>query len=390
MKDRHIKMRLHNAKAVAYTKIYGVTHPIRPQILCASFRGRQYADSPRNISEMLHELHPEIDIIWALNSNDDPYGIIPSYVKKVKYNSKEYYQSLATSFCFIANNEMRPNIAKRKGQYFIQTWHGDRSFKKVLYDDLDDWNDTYRANVVRDDAVTDICLAASDYGERVYRSAFRYNGEILRVGMPRNDQLLNVSLEKAEIIKKKLNVDTNSKLIMYAPTFRDDKLHESCEVVDIEALVEWLCSETGDTWKGLYRAHSLGKGIGSNGRVLDVSDYPDMADLLLISDAVITDYSSVSGDYMLMDRPMVLALFDLDDYTKSSRQLSVSLDEVGLPIAKNMNELHSLMLKSINQKKLLGRDQAMNYYGVTESGDSTRTVVNLIIERFNAFFSRED
>ena len=285
---------------------------------------------------------------------------------------------------------MRPNIAKRKGQYFIQTWHGDRSFKKVLYDDLDDWNDTYRANVVRDDAVTDICLAASDYGERVYRSAFRYNGEILRVGMPRNDQLLNVSLEKAEIIKKKLNVDTNSKLIMYAPTFRDDKLHESCEVVDIEALVEWLCSETGDTWKGLYRAHSLGKGIGSNGRVLDVSDYPDMADLLLISDAVITDYSSVSGDYMLMDRPMVLALFDLDDYTKSSRQLSVSLDEVGLPIAKNMNELHSLMLKSINQKKLLGRDQAMNYYGVTESGDSTRTVVNLIIERFNAFFSRED
>ena len=154
--------------------------------------------------------------------------------------------------------------------------------------------------------------------------------------------------------------------------------------------MEWLCSETGDTWKGLYRAHSLGKGIGSNGRVLDVSDYPDMADLLLISDAVITDYSSVSGDYMLMDRPMVLALFDLDDYTKSSRQLSVSLDEVGLPIAKNMNELHSLMLKSINQKKLLGRDQAMNYYGVTESGDSTRTVVNLIIERFNAFFSRED
>lgn len=388
MKNLHIKMRLHNLKAVAYTKTYGFSHPIRPQVLCASFRGRQYADSPRNISEMLHDLHPEIDVIWALNSNDDPYGIVPSYVKAVRYNSKEYYQALAQCFCFITNNEMRPNIAKRKGQYFVQTWHGDRSFKKVLYDDLDDWNDTYRANVVRDDAVTDICLAASDYGERVYRSAFRYNGEILKIGMPRNDQLLNVSQEKIEKIKKILGIDNNSKLIMYAPTFRDDRMHESCEVVDIDALVGWLCSETGETWKGLYRAHSLGKGIGSNGQILDVSAYPDMSDLLLISDAVITDYSSVSGDYMLMDRPMVLALFDLDDYTRNSRQLSVSLEDVGLPIAKNMDELHSLLINSLQQGKLLGREQAMKYYGVTETGNSTRVVVDLIIEKFNECFSR--
>ena len=165
-------------------------------------------------------------------------------------------------------------------------------------------------------------------------------------------------------------------------------MHESCEVVDIDALVGWLCSETGETWKGLYRAHSLGKGIGSNGQILDVSAYPDMSDLLLISDAVITDYSSVSGDYMLMDRPMVLALFDLDDYTRNSRQLSVSLEDVGLPIAKNMDELHSLLINSLQQGKLLGREQAMKYYGVTETGNSTRVVVDLIIEKFNECFSR--
>lgn len=387
MKNRHIRTRLHNAKARAQTKAYGLLHPIRPQILCTSFKGRQYADSPRCISELLHERHPEIDVVWALNREEDPYGIIPSYVKKVRYGSPDFYHALAQSFCFITNCEMRPNLSKRKGQLFLQTWHGDRSFKKVLYDDLQDKTDRYRATVVRDDALADLCIAASDYGERVYRSAFGYSGRILKIGMPRNDKLLRQDPEEIKKIKAVLGLREDVKLIMYAPTFRDDHLHESCEIVDIGALAERLSRETGNRWLALYRAHSLGKGIGSGDSVLDVSDYPDMADLLLISDAVITDYSSVSGDYMLMDRPMVLAMFDLDDYIRNSRQLSVSPEEVGLPIARNAEELAEKLLEAIRLGKLPGREQAMRCYGVTESGKSTEAIVSILEDHYKKIFA---
>lgn len=372
---------------VSYTQLYGTFHPIRPEVLCASFRGKQYSDNPRVIAEMLHSIHPEIEIIWAINSSDNPYGLIPSYVKRVRYGSKEFYQALSRSFCFITNNEMRPNLSKRAGQFFVQTWHGDRAFKKVLYDTLDDFTDTYRANSVRDDQLTDICLAASDLGEKVYRTAFRYNGRILKVGMPRNDKLLNISSEEVTRIKTLLGIDESYKLIMYAPTFRDDKMHQSCEIVDLAELVTWLNKETGERWKGLYRAHSLGKGIGSSENVMDVSVYPDMSDMLLISDAVITDYSSVAGDFMLLNRPMVLAQFDLDDYTMNSRQFYVSLDEIGYPIAKNIDELHELLLESIRQGRLIGRDKAMEYYGVVESGKSAEKVVELISQRYREQFN---
>lgn len=389
MKDRHVKVRLHNLKAVTYTKAYGILHPIRPQILCSSFKGRQYADSPRMISEMLHEQHPEIDVVWALNSSDDPYGLIPAYVKKVRYSSKEYYQALAQSFCFVTNNEIRPDVTKRAGQLFIQTWHGDRGFKKVLYDDLGVSDDKYRSNVVRDDVMTDYCIAASDFGEKVYRTAFRYSGNILKAGMPRNDNLINIPEEEVKKIKSRLHLEDNYKIITYAPTFRDNKIHEACEIVNLEELVIWLNRNTGESWKGLYRAHSLGKGIGSQEHVLDVSDYPDMADLMLITDAMVTDYSSVAGDYMLLDRPMVLALFDLDDYLKNSRKFNVSLDEVGFPIAKNLSELHSLLLDSIQQSRLIGREKAMKYYGVTETGDSTEQIVQLILEHYKKQFKHK-
>ena len=386
MKNLHIKAQLHNTKATLYTKFFWINHQIRAQVLCSSFKGRQYSDSPRIISEMLHDLHPEIEIIWALNSDEDPYGIVPPYVKKVKYNSKKFYQALAQSFCFISNNEMRPNIAKRKGQFFVQTWHGDRGFKKVMYDDLTDWTDIYRANVIKDNELTDICLAGSDFGEKVYRSAFRYSGNILKVGLPRNDKLLNYTNEELQKIRKNLGIVSDCKIIMYAPTFRDDKMYETCEIVDIGALVEWLNSVTGNNWFGLYRAHSLGKGIGSKKNVLDVSQYPDMADLLLISDAVITDYSSVAGDYMLMDRPMIIASFDIDDYI-NNRKLYASPEEVGFQTAKNIDELQKLLLDSIKQNRLIGREKAMNYYGVAETGHSTSVVVDLIVQKYEALFN---
>jgi CDP-glycerol glycerophosphotransferase len=384
--NKHIVQRISELKARSYTRFFSIFHAIKPQILFSSFRGNQYSDNQRVISEYIFNNYPEIEINWVLNSNKNPYGLVPSYVKRVKYGTRQFYQALSQSFCFITNNEIRPNIVKRENQLFIQTWHGDRGFKKVLYDDLGETDDVYRSNVVRDNFLTDFCVAGSVYGERRYRSAFRYSGEILKVGMPRNDKLLNFSKNEASEIRKRLGVPENKKLIMYAPTYRDDKKGKACELVNLHEVLAWLERETGDDWVGLYRAHRLGAGIGSDNKVFDVSDYPDASDLLVIADAMITDYSSIAGDFLLLNRPIVLAMFDLDEYKANGRDLNCSLEDCGFAIAKNSQELYNLLLVSVRENRMLGYDKAMKYYNVMETGCATKVVCDRILAFYQKTF----
>ncbi len=367
---------------------YGLFHEIKPIILCNSYNGKQYADSAREITEYLHSINKDFEIVWTLNNDDDPYHVIPEYVKKVRYGSREYFNTFATCFCYITNNELRPWTYKRKGQFFIQTFHGDRGIKKVLYDSLKGKVNHYRRNSVRDSKYTDICLAGSDYGERVYRSAFHYQGRVLKMGTPRDDKLVNVSQETADIIKKTLGLQDDCKHLLYAPTFRDDSNGTSVEEIDLNELLIWLEKKTGNKWIALYRAHTLGIPTSNiNDRIRDVSDYPDMSDLLLVADALITDYSSTAGDYCLLDRPLVLATFDIKDYIENSRELNYLPGDAGYDCASNMDELKSLLLKSIMNGHMHNRDKVFEFYKINETGESTKIVVMEILEKYKQFIN---
>ena len=378
--SNHILTRLHNLKTYAYVRFYSACSKIKPQVLFSSFRGNQYSDNPRVISEYLHQYYPDINIVWALNFHDNPCGIVPSYVRRVKYGSKNFYNALSQSFCFVTNNEIRSNMIKRNNQLFIQTWHGDRGFKKVLYDSWKETGHIEKGIFLRDNELTDFCVAASDYGVKRYRSAFRYRGEILNIGMPRDERLLNFSEEESAKTRKKLNIPENVKLIIYAPTYRDNHKGRACEVVDLHEVLNWLRKETDNNWIGLYRAHRLGAGISSDKDIIDVSDYPDATDLLAIADALISDYSSIAGDFMLLNRPMVLAAFDLEDYQSHSRTFNCTPEECGFAVAKNNQELHKLLLTSVRENRMLGYKKAMEYYNVVETGNATKAICDRIVD----------
>jgi CDP-glycerol glycerophosphotransferase len=229
-------------------------------------------------------------------------------------------------------------------------------------------------------------IAASDYGVMKARKGLRYDGEFMVEGMPRNDKLVNISVYKDEAarIKERIGVAPDTKILLYAPTLRDGKKDMQC-VIEIEQTMKSLKND-GCKWICLVRAHAMMKKVRvsyTDEEYLDVTDYPDMADLLLVADMLITDYSSCAGDFLLTGKPVVLAHFDRDDYQDKHRELWVNVEEAGYLVAKNQQELNGL-LSRINAYNHQEIDQKiLNYYGTKESGNSAEAVVRRILDELS-------
>jgi len=229
----------------------GLFSPIKKKVIFESFHGAQYSDNPRAISEKLHENLPDYKIVWVtkdiLSKN-----VLPNYVTTVKTHSLRYYSEFSSSFAFVTNEAIEPDIYKKRNQFFVQTWHGDRAFKKVLYDAHEGKK---RPIPIMDNNVTDVCVSGSNYGNDTYRRSFGYNGKILMVGSPRNDILLNAPKDLYSQVRMELGIPEQAKILLYAPTYRKIKTKQAI-LVDLNRLYNYLFSK-GENWIILLRAHSL-------------------------------------------------------------------------------------------------------------------------------------
>ncbi len=350
-------------------------------VVFQSYGGRNYSDNPKAISEKMHELYPEYEIIWVFNDPEKYANDIPGYVKTVKLGSYEYYKCLAQAFCVVKNDAMEENLYKRKDQFFIQTWHGDRGIKKILYDSLD--SKGIKSNDYIDGKVTDLFVIGSDYAEKRIASAFRYYGKVLKCGCPRNDKLVNPV--DTEQVLEKLNLEKGTKVLLYAPTLRKNSQILETNINIMETL-EHL-EKNGESWKCIVRAHpkSLGISVSGNDKIINGSNYPDMTDLLMISDMLITDYSSCAGDFIIRKKPVILAQFDLEQYQKEDRTFYVDINEIGFIITHNQQELNSIIDQWTNEMYAENAEKVMSYFGTVESGVSAEEVCRSID---NAYFER--
>ena len=367
-----------------FMKIYSIFHPIKKQIFLWSFNGKQYSDSPRAISEKMHKLFPDYKIVWWIKETNDKYGIIPDYVTIMNGSRYYLFTTIAESFCFVSNENMSSGFNKRKKQFFIQTWHGDRAPKKVLYDA---YTNGKRPFPVADERVTDLCIAGSDYGESVYRSAFGYNGKVLKVGMPRNDKLIKCSVDETHIIRSRLKINDDTKILLFAPTFRDGLKSKQDASVNLKRILA-LLSQNGQRWICLVRAHpaSAGLDVVYDDVCRNVTNYPDMADLLLISDMLITDYSSSAGDFILKDKPVIMAAFDYEEYQKNCREFKYSLEEAGFLIAKNQEELERIISVYSTEDYRKNCAKIKKYFNIVETGKSSEEVCKIINFQYDSFF----
>ena len=340
------------------------------KVFFSSFKGKAYSDSPRYISEALHTLRPDIEIVWQLA---DASGA-PDYVRAVKPRSLAALRELATARCFVDNFNRQQYLLKFPGQLYVQTWHGDRGFKKMMYD----MNDGVE---YPDGRQMDLGVSGSRFGTELYRSAFRYSGEVMQLGMPRNDALVNPDPAQIASLRKKLSIPDGARVLLYAPTFRDSTAGGAQQAgFDLARALETLEKSTGARWLCLTRAHDQNSGVttGAAG-IVDMTAYPEMSELLLVSDLLITDYSSSAGDYVLLDRPVILFQPDLKDFSQSDRNMYFDLRKCGHLRAESEEELLS-MLDKLDSLPKQGA-AVLSFYGATETGRSAQAVAKWISTR---------
>ena len=353
----------------------GAFRRIEKKVVFESFRGRQYSDNPRAVSEKLHELYPDYRIVWGLPAGG-ARGTAPDYVRAVPADSPEYRRERATAFAYVRNEAMTGDLYKRKGQVFIQTWHGDRGIKKILYDSLEARGMRADDGLYTDGRVTDLFVVGSEYAAKRIRTAFRYNGPVMASGCPRNDCLLNP--RGGDAVRERIGILPGQKVLLYAPTLRRNQDTVKCNI-DIADTLSHFAARGGE-WVCLVRAHpkSLGLTLEPGAAVIDVSAWPDMSDLLMIADALITDYSSCAGDFALRRKPLLLAQFDLEQYMKEDRTFHVDIGRIGYLTARDQAELDRMIDTMTDEQFAENCEQVLKFFGTHETGHAAEDVCRWI------------
>ncbi|MDR1853162.1 MAG: CDP-glycerol glycerophosphotransferase family protein [Propionibacteriaceae bacterium] len=290
--------------------------PLKEQFYFESFFGKQANDNPRGIDRALARLHPDMPRLWGVHDASVP---VPEGAIAVVEGSREWWEAREHSRYVVANEWLRTTFTKQPGQQVLQTWHG--SMLKRIGLDREDEGVYFRKRVHRETANWSYLLSQNPHSTEIFHSAYDWDGPIWEEGYPRNDLLFTGS---GDAIRELLGI-TGKKVALYAPTWRANG-----EGVVTFLEVPKLAADLGPEWVVLLRGHSrtlaFGEDVHAPG-VLDVTTYPDITELFLAADVLITDYSSVMFDYSNLGRPMIFFVPDLAEYRDEQRGVYFSLED---------------------------------------------------------------
>ncbi len=298
--------------------------PLRDAVVFISWKGKQCTDNPRGIADELRRRGDDREHIWVVA---DPSTPLPDGASVVLSNSQAYFDALARSRYVIANDDMPPHYRKRDGQIYLQTWHG-TPLKRIGFDVPRPQfasGATYLDHLAEDVAKWDLLLSPNPFSTPIMQRAFRFDGEICEYGYPRNDLLSRSdSADVAATVRRRLGLPPGKRAVLYAPTWRDNQFYGSGRYrFDMRLDLERAWQALGDDYVILLRGHhQMAEDVPDAaypGFVINVTRYPDISELCLVSDVLLTDYSSVMFDYASSGRPMLFFTYDLDDYRDNLR-----------------------------------------------------------------------
>lgn len=296
--------------------------PVRPAVLFDAFKGTQYSDSPRAVHEEMVRRGVGLEHLWVVR---DDQVALPSTARPVRMWSPEWYEALATCRYIVANNHLPDWFEKRDGQVVVQTWHG-TPLKRIGHDiEAVHFADRrYLERVEKEVRNWDMLVSPNSFSTPILQHAFRFPGEMVESGYPRNDILRRSdSGERAAAVRRRIGLPDGKRVILYAPTWRDDQFYAPGKYkFDFRIDLDDARARLGHDHVLLVRRHpNVVDPVprAGDGFVFDVSDYPDMADLSLITDVMITDYSSLMFDFVNTGRPILFFTYDLEHYRDTLR-----------------------------------------------------------------------
>lgn len=328
------------------------------QVFFESYGGRSVSCSPKSLFEAMagDERYRGYRFVWSVREGEREQAsrVLGDRARIVIRGSGEYYDALAGSGTLMLNTRLPEYVWPREGQTYVQCWHG-TPLKRLGYDvriETSNALNTTSELAMRfglDARKWTYLLSPSAYATRHLCDAFGLPAErrgdvVIEEGYPRNDALYRADEAAVAAIRKRLRLPEDRKVLLYAPTWRDDQ-YRSGVGYTFDYLLDFdrLQRELGDAWVVLFRAHYY---IANQfdfskyrGFVVDVSDVDDINDLYLASDAMVTDYSSVMFDYANTGKPMVLFVPDRKHYDESIRGFYLDFDSIPAPMCETSDQM---------------------------------------------------
>jgi CDP-glycerol glycerophosphotransferase len=337
-----------------------------------SFYGRSVGCNPQAIDRELAVRAPAVLRYWSVVDLSVP---VPDGAIAVVEGSPEWWRARAAARLLVVNDWLRRRFARKVGQKVLQTWHGTPLKRLALH--RPGFDPRRMAAVVKESRRWDVLLAQNPYSARILKKAYAFFGRPIWVeGYPRNDAL---TTGDPAVIRAALGIDADERVLLYAPTWRDDR-SEMVDFIDAELLATQADAVV------LVRGHSrtLPQGRDHSGaRVIDVTGYPETAQLLLAADALITDYSSVMFDYSVTGKPMYFLVPDLDHYRGELRGFYFDLAERAPgPLVRTQDELAEALADTGTEAAYAARYAAWRaQFNTRDDGRAAERVVDRILDQ---------
>lgn len=370
-------------------RVLSLITKIHPRKIMFMTYQNNYTCNPKYIAEELLKHNHDYDLVLAVGKKN--YKAVrltcPEQIRLVKRNTFQFFYEVATSKVWIDNsiNFVWEPMPKKKSQIYIETWHGSMGLKRVGKNDVNNPYWVKRAKVCA--KYTDYCISNSDFETGVYHENHWPNSEILLYGHPRNDILFcnddKIKQKIRDKVCEELEIDSDCKLLLYAPTFRDSG-DISCYDINYPVILKAFEKRFGGKWVVLTRHHFHDRisavareSIEKYKNVYNATKYGDMQELLLVADAGITDYSSWICDYVLTRKPAFIFATDIEDYN-TERGLYYPLESTPFPIATNNKELEENVLNFDDTKYKNEIEDYLKDKGCVEDGHASERVAKKI------------
>ena len=395
---KRIKKNMRNSKLIlfVYKHLFSILTLLPKNeklIIFESFNGRQFSDNPRAIFEHLSDNGSNYRMVWAADRQ---------FIHQFKGHDIEYAVRfsfkwlilMATAKYWVSNSRFPLWFRKSSRTVYLQTWHG--TPLKKLGADMDDIYmpdtnaETYKKEFLDEAKKWDYLVSPNPYSTDIFKRAFGFTHTMIESGYPRNDFLITRNTpESIQQIKEKSHLPQDKKIILYAPTWRDDESIEKGKYsFDLQLNLEKMQTEFGEDYIILLRMHYLiAQNIDTSpfkGFVYDFSYYEDIRDLYLISDLLITDYSSVFFDYAILNKPILFYVYDIDKYRDKLRgfYFDFESDSPG-PLVKTTEDVVK-SIRCVESKGFLPDKKVQAFrktFSSLEDGNASSRVVNEVFKK---------
>ncbi len=370
--------------------ICGLLHIQEKKIVFSAFEGAGYCCNPKYIAEEILQRNLKKDaayqLYWLVN---DISKELPESIVKVKNTLWNRAYHLSTAKIWVDNARKNYGTRKRKGQFYILTWHGAIGFKSVGRIRGENFSKIAELVSKSDARNVDLLLSNSRWCSNIWKKAF-WNEPVKITGSPRCDILINRRKEQYQKVRKEYALPDHAKILIYAPTFRGGSQGTTREVfaesstLDYNGLRIALHNRFSGEWYVMIRLHPqltlrMQKiQMERERHIIDISERDDLYEVLAGADAFISDYSSAAFDASLMRIPVFLYADDIKDYVADRGALTWKIEDIPFPLSQNNEELQELVYSFDEERYLEGLENCLNKMGVLEDGKASQRVVNLI------------